>query len=139
MIGKMFNNIPDELVIVIYTYLHGLKHCFDDIKIKGCHSRMNHISNLWLKLREKNENIQYYNILYNNLDDPYHIITHLSKCNCCSRHNSNIPKTINDTNYLNFINNYDYTQMNNDSHECSCTCRHGCRLVHRLFCEQIIV
>ena len=51
----MFKNIPDEVLGVIYTYLHELKYCLDDIKIKGSQSRMNHITNRWLKNRQNNE------------------------------------------------------------------------------------
>ena len=44
----MFKNIPDEVIDIIYTYLHELKYCLDDIKIKGCRSRMSHITNIWM-------------------------------------------------------------------------------------------
>tara|TARA_Y100000816_G_C26085414_1_gene572663 strand:- start:240 stop:662 length:423 start_codon:yes stop_codon:yes gene_type:complete len=140
MFGKMFKNIPDEVLGVIYTYLHELKYCLDDIKIKGSQSRMNQITNLWLKNRKNNilhngNYDNYFTTLRNNLDDPQHIISHLSKCKCCTRHMSNIPTTLNDQIYLNFINNYDYTQMNQDKHECNCTCRHECRFIHRVFSE----
>ena len=136
MFGTMFKNIPDEVVDIIYTYIHELKYCLDDIKIKGCQSRMIHITNLWMKKRENNENSEnYFTTLHNNLDDPQHIITHLSKCNCCVRHNMHIPNTLNDPLYLTFISNYDYTKMNQDNHECKCTCRHECRFIHRVFCE----
>ena len=131
----MFKNIPDELVNVIYSYLHELKYCLDDIKIKGCHSRMNHIISNWMDERKKKQDIYYFTCLKNNLDDPQYIISHLSKCNCCSRHMTNIPRTLHDPLYLNFINNYDYSQMNQDNHECNCSCRHGCRFIHRVFCE----
>ena len=131
----MFKNIPDEVVDIIYSYLHELKYCLDDIKIKGCQSRMNNLTNLWLELRKNNENSDnYFTTLHNNLCDPQHIITHLSKCNCCTRHMSNMPTTLNDPLYLNFINNYDYTQMNQNTYECTCTCRHECRFIHRVFC-----
>lgn len=132
----MFNSIPNELVDIIFTYLHELKYCLDAIKIKGCVSRINHITNIWLKEQKNNEySKSYVTILHNNLDDPLHIITHLSKCNCCARHMTNIPTTLNDPCYLNFINNHDYTEMNQDTHECNCTCRHECRIIHRIFCE----
>ena len=130
----MFKNIPDEVVDIIYSYLHELKYCLDDIKIKGCQSRMIHITNLWMKKKLIYNNI-YFTTLRNNLDDPQHIITHLSKCNCCSRHMNNIPTTLNDKLYLTFISNYDYTKMNQDNHECKCSCRHECRFIHSVFCE----
>jgi hypothetical protein len=131
----MFKNIPDEVVDIIYSYLHELKYCLDDIKISGCHSRMNNIISNWIEERKNKEEYYYTTSLHKNLDDPQYIISHLSKCNCCNRHMTNIPTTLYDPLYLNFINNYDYTQMNQSTHECNCPCRHGCRFIHRTFCE----
>ena len=108
MFGTMFKNIPDEVIDLIYYYLHELKYCLDDIKIQGCQSRMNHISNIWLKNRKNNilhngNYDNYFTTLHNNLDDPQYIISHLSKCKCCIRHKMAIPNTLNDPLYFNHI------------------------------------
>lgn len=132
MFGTMFKNIPDEVVDVIYTYLHELKYCLDDIKVKGCRSRMNQIVDGWVQVIKKDKYIEYMSYIHKNINDPEHIINQLSKCNCCSRHQSNRPTTLNDIRYLKFITNYNYDNMNQDIHECKCTCRHNCRRLFKI-------
>ena len=130
--SSRFDILPIEIIDHIYSYLHELSNCLDDIKIKGCYSRMEQIVKYWIKKKRENENydLAYVNYLYYNLQDPQHVVTHLSKCNCCSRHQKNKPKSLNDVNYLNYLSNNNLTNINQDTHSCECSCRHDCRFIH---------
>ena len=67
--SSRFDILPIEIIDHIYSYLHELSNCLDDIKIKGCYSRMEQIVKYWIKKKRENENydLAYVNYLYYNL------------------------------------------------------------------------
>ena len=136
----MWNSIPTEIISIIYAFdgtkREKLNTCLNDIRIKGCISRMTHCNIAWAKERNRHTDnfISYRMFLCNTINDSTHLLTNLSKCSCCSKHQCNRPSSHIDQDYLDYlvyINNVSPPDIREYREPiCSCLCRHACRQIH---------
>ena len=132
--------LPNEIIDYILEYNPNhrdkFKNSLNLIKIKSSINRINYIYNMWKKdisyTHTTNEEIASFNLyLYNNIDDPQHIINNISNCKCCFRHSILRPNKLNCINYITFSRGT--APRVKEELNCMCRCRYYCREIHNTF------
>lgn len=131
------NLLPIDIINYILEYNPNhrdkFKNSLNLIKIKSSINRIDYIYNMWKKNMWYNiTNSKNFNTyLYNNIDDPQHILTNISNCNCCFRHTILRPNTLNCGEYITFSRGG--APRVKEELNCMCTCRYYCREIYNTF------
>ncbi len=132
--------LPTEIINYILEYNPNhrdkFKNSLNLIKIKSSINRIDYIYNMWKKdilyTPITNEEIASFNLyLYNNIDDPQHIITNISNCKCCFRHTILRPTRLKCAEYITFSRGA--KPRLKEELNCMCRCRYYCREIHNTF------
>lgn len=134
------NLLPTDIINYILEYNPNhrdkFKNSLNLIKIKSSINRIDYIYNMWKKdiwytLRTDEESPSFNLYLYNNIDDPQHILSNMSKCNCCFRHTILRPNRLNCGEYITFSRGA--APRLKEELNCMCRCRYYCREIHNTF------
>ena len=127
--------LPIEIINYILDYNPNhrdkLKKSLDLIKIKASLNRIEYIYKLWKIDIRHDMSASFNSYLYNNINDPEHIINNISKCNCCLRHKILRPNRLNCIEYVTFSRGT--SPRLKEELDCMCRCRFYCREIHHTF------
>ena len=126
----MLYNLPSELNTLIFEMNPEHREKFDslvdELKLTAAKKRCARIGKIYESSAPTDT---YEDCLYDNISDPDVVLEGLSKCNCCSRHASKKPRSIN--------NSGDYTGYQSINFlrdlTCQCDCRHNSRFIYHTF------
>lgn len=125
--------LPIEIINKILEYNPNhrteFQKTFQELKVKACLNRVGYIYYIWN--RHQKHEIIFYLYLKLNIQDPEHVIQHISQCNCCYRHSLLRPTTLNCLEYLQHTNGRD--PKDKDELSCMCPCRYYCRILYHTF------
>lgn len=131
---NLLSIFPEDVAYNIMTFdaSHRIKFApslrgilLKDVSRTGIKWRMKHIHKLCRSRRKDDVWTK------ENIEDPGYFVKMLSKCNCCERHMSRRPKSINQ-----WGDSLPTGCPNPDGvygDECDCICRHSCRWLIRIF------
>jgi len=116
------NKLPDAIIQLIYQYSHNIPNVLDEIlfnKIEKEYHKYIHIRNNNFMNGIHNALRRFYG--YYSIHERTCVFRHLTNCQCCLRHKTNIPKNIDgEWNIDPYLSSQAY---NEDWYDCTCNCR----------------
>lgn len=130
--------LPYDIIVEIYTYNVQHRPTFAPtlakIPLVACKRRIYAIKDIYYKEQHDRHvhGIDLTSYLVKYVDDPNHILHHLSKCDCCDRHSNVRPSDL----HTNWFLAFGFSCVPKPPKcGCQCDCRHLSRWIYATFAE----